>query len=526
MSTSTKFLLTDETGQRIADCFEGSETTGTLERIAEALEGGSGLDAHIASTVNDTNGIHGVRVNQSTHKVQYYDETQEEWVDVAGSSGTGNGKCIPSVNSITLTDANQIQTFSVEYYGTCIVRSSDPAVAAVTISNSGVATVTAGTNTGDATITVFSTGDATHSTAVAFVSVTNEAGAIYGVQWDGSASQAWVRTGAAALFTDPVPAVNNGDGSSPFDTVAPWSGMEKSTRNGNVMVKIPKFWFKWTKSGSSLKLEISSKQKSGFFVSPAHANRGDGAGDRDVVYVGRYHCGASDYKSKTGVLPEVNHTRAEFRTSIHSLGNTIWQWDYATRVTIQMLYLVEYGNWDSQQTIGFGCAPDGSTSAVRNMGYTDNMLYHTGTTAVNKTTYGGTQYRYIEGLWDNCYDWCDGIYFDTEKIYIIKAPSSFSDTTGGTYVGDRATAGGFIKSMGLSEVSGFEWLIYPDDCTGADQDTYVGDYCGYNASGVVLYVGGHYGQNRNLGLFFLDGYNAATSKFANIGSRLLELPAA
>ena len=49
----------------------------------------------------------------------------------------------------------------------------------------------------------------------------------------------------------------------------------------------------------------------------------------------------------------------------------------------------------------------------------------------------------------------------------------------------------------------------------------IDDYCNYNASGVVLHVGGNYNQNQNHGLFYLNGNNAATNKNANIGSRLL-----
>jgi hypothetical protein len=48
-----------------------------------------------------------------------------------------------------------------------------------------------------------------------------------------------------------------------------------------------------------------------------------------------------------------------------------------------------------------------------------------------------------------------------------------------------------------------------------------GDYCNYNASGVVLYVGGNYNQNQNHGLFYLNGNNAASNSNQNIGSRIL-----
>lgn len=437
-----------------------------------------------------------------------------------------NGKCDPSVDSLTLDDDHPTKTFSVDAYGTVMIRVSDTSVCNATISSAGVVTVTANADPGTATITLFSTGDETHGTAVAFVTVTSTASGVYGVEWDGSALQTWTRTGAAANFEDPTPAVNNGTGSSPFDTIQPWAGMVRETRTaGGACVKIPKFWFKWTISGASRKLEISNRAKTGFMVSPAHQNRGDGVGERDYVYIGRYHC-ASDYKSTTGVVPLVSKTRDQFRSGIHALGTRVYQVDIMMMTTIWLLYLVEFANWDSQKTIGYGCAPDGSTSAVRAMGYTDAMQYHTGTTAVNRTTYGGTQYRNIEGLWDNCYDWYDGVYFSGANIYAIINPNNFSDTTGGTLVGTRPTTSAYIKSFKNSEVSGFEWFMYPDDVTGASEDTYVGDYCSYNASGVVLLGGGSYDQGRYYGLFYLDGSHAASLQSANIGSRLQELPAA
>lgn len=50
---------------------------------------------------------------------------------------------------------------------------------------------------------------------------------------------------------------------------------------------------------------------------------------------------------------------------------------------------------------------------------------------------------------------------------------------------------------------------------------FLDDYCNYNASGVVLYVGGNYGQNQNHGAFYLNGNNTASNANANIGCRPL-----
>ncbi len=67
------------------------------------------------------------------------------------------------------------------------------------------------------------------------------------------------------------------------------------------------------------------------------------------------------------------------------------------------------------------------------MGYTDSMPYHTGTTLASRDSYGiGTQYRYIEGLWDNVYDWGDGCYYNSNGLNIINTPSSFSDNSSST----------------------------------------------------------------------------------------------
>ena len=345
---------------------------------------------------------------------------------------------------------------------------------------------------------------------------------IYGVLWDGTSSTTWSRTDDAANFTNPVPAVGNGTGSSPFDTILPWKGMQKVTdSSAGTLVSIPKFWYKWTRSGNTMKLQIANKYVSGYYVSPAHQDRGDGSGERDVVYVGRYHCGSSAYKSVSGQTPKVSITRATARTNISNLGSTIWQFDYAMLWTIQMLYLVEYGNWNTQATIGYGC---GNNSAVQSMGATDSMQYHTGTSQSSRTTYGvGCQYRYIEDLWGNCSDWVDGIYFRGSSIYGIKKPASFSDSSGGTSIGTRATSGGYISRYTTPTASGFEWALYPSAVSGSES-TYITDYCDYDSSGVVLRCGGSYDQNQGYGLFYLGGYSTASNSSSNIGCRLQKLP--
>lgn len=346
---------------------------------------------------------------------------------------------------------------------------------------------------------------------------------IYGAEWDGSSNPAWTRTDAAANFVDPDPAVNNGDGRSPFDGISPWSGMEiVDDPTAGKLVSIPKYWYKWTRSGAAMKLQIANYAAEGFHVSPAHADRGDGKGERDYAYVGRYHCNTS-YMSQAGSHPADSMTRAQARSSIHNLGSTYWQYDFAMYWTIMMLYLVEYANWNSQATIGHGCSPDGSWF---NMGATDAMIYHTGTTAASRDIYGCCQYRYIEGLWDNVNDWCDGIYFSGTTIYCIKNPASFSDTSGGTNVGTRVTYGGYISGWSMPTTFGFEYALFPNELSGSET-TCVCDYYtakNYTSDGTVLYVGGSALRNQVFGAFYMSGYYDQSFANNSIGCRLQKLP--
>lgn len=465
--------------------------------------------------------------NAGSYNAQFSlkDTVGTQWADgttgdktVAWSIQKAAGSLSLSPTSMTLDADNPSKTITVTRSGTGAIsaQSSAPDVASVSVSGNKI-TVT-GHENGDVTVTVNVAADSNYNAPAAKTcSVTVSFAQIYGVQWDGTASTTWSRTDAAETFMNPTPAVNNGNGSSPFDTIMPWAGMVvEDDATAGKLVKIPKYWFKWTRSGNGMKLQISNGPEAGFHVSPAHADRGDGKGERDYVYVGRYHCNTS-YKSQAGSQPAANMTRAAARSSIHNLGSTYWQYDYAMYWTIMMLYLVEYANWNSQATIGYGCSP---SNAKFNMGATDNMVYHTGTSAASRTTYGSVQYRHIEGLWDNVCDWCDGIRFSGSTVYCIANPASFSDTSGGTNVGTRATSSGWISGWTNPTADGFEYALYPNAVSGSET-TYVCDYCNYNASGVVLHVGGNYGQNQNHGAFYLNGNNAASNANTNIGCRPL-----
>lgn len=407
-----------------------------------------------------------------------------------------------------------------------VTRAGDGAITA-TSNHTDIATVSVSGNKvnvtavdeGSATITVKVAAGTNHnapSNKTFTVNVTNMVH-IYGAQWDGSSTTKWTRTDEAAGFTDPVPYVQGASKySSPFDDLQPWAGMVKSERTGGTMVAIPKFWYKLTQNGNGLKIQIADRAQSGFSVSPAHMDRGDGKGERDVVYIGRYHCHTSNWKSQSGGQPKADITRSSARSSIHNLGSNIWQMDFAMRFTIWLLYIVEFADWNSQAKIGYGCSPSGSKF---NMGATDSMPYHTGTTQNSRTSYSCCQYRNIEGLWDNVYDWMDGCYYNGSGLNVIKNPNQFSDSANGVSVGTPSN--GYPSKFTVKTNGGFPVFV-PSQSNGSDS-TYSCDGWGFNASGPCLFVGGGYSRDADRGLFCV-GYSGSSGSGASVGCRLQELP--
>ena len=439
----------------------------------------------------------------------------------------GKGDQVVSVSpaSVTLNTSARSAKFTVTRNGNGVITATSNNTGVATVGNinqtTGEVTVNSvNDTTGMAVITV-KVAEGTNYLAGTDKSVQVKAQfvTIYGVEWDWTSggSTKGTRTDGAAGFGDPNPAVNNGSGSSPFDNLYPWNGMVKETRSGGVMVKEPKYWYKWTKTGKKLKLQIADGPVEGFHVDPVNMDRGDGLGELDFSYIGRYHCG-SDYKSSTNVAQKVNITRSTARSGIHNLGSYIWQMDFAQMWYVGMLFLVEFADWNGQTKIGYGCSQSGSK---QNNGRTDSMQYHTGTTAANRTTYGFTQYRNIEGWWDNVYDWMDGCYYNSNGLNVIKNPAQFSDSGNGVLVGKPAGSG-YPSDLAIPTQDGLEWALYPSAVNGS-QTTYVPDGWSFSGSGPCLYHGGIYGQGLNHGPFYV-GYNSASNSDTYIGCRLQERP--
>lgn len=357
---------------------------------------------------------------------------------------------------------------------------------------------------------------------------------VFGVVWDTSnSSTALTRLTpetdpygfvTMAVTTEPVPAVGTGSGSSPFDSYAPWSGMKECNLNASgtvtawkgdssfarsndyTMVFVPEFYVAAKRNGTKQYFYVSDKPKTGMTKHP-------GSGK----YVGRYHMNSGgDGYSKTGVSPYVNITRATSRSKAKSNGTKFHLYDFATYCAIIFLYIVEFADWNCQNKIAYGRV--NQSSAVTS-GKTDTMVYHTGT-AGSRISDGAAacQYRWIENLWGNVYQFIDGFNANGATVFACTDPGKYADDTetGYTKIG-ILPSNGWIKDLTVTD----DGLLIPKT-TGGSETTNVPDYLYMQSTGWrVLYVGGGWSGGTDSGLLCFDASNTSSHSFAGISARLL-----
>lgn len=365
---------------------------------------------------------------------------------------------------------------------------------------------------------------------------------VFGVSWDSSQpSTALTRLTKANdpnklvtvdITTEPVPAVGTGSGSSPFDNYMPWMGMEeyniintsgkvlnKKGESGftrtnisvPVMVKIPEFYYKIEKSGSIFRYYVADGPVDGLSLHP-------GSGDN---YLARYEAGEASsgtlgfiLASYSGTTPSVSKTRSTFRDYARNMASGFQLRDIAAWCAYDLLYLVEYADWDSQKKIGPGIVND---TVAHKTGETDAMVYHTG--RANSGDNSAVQYRGIENPWGNVWEWVDGINFNNYAPVICTDPTKYADdtTTNYTVAGVPLGGSGSTKTLGIS--TNLPWAYLPRE-PGGSETTYIPDSMNSSSAWKVLMVGGSRGNSSAAGLFCFHAGNSSSSSGVSIGTRL------
>lgn len=479
------------------------------------------------------------KINAGSYTATFTPNGNYMWSDgsvtaksVGWSIGKASGFISVNKTEITFTPSIKQTAVIVQRSGNATISAVSGNTSLITITsinqNTGEISVkSSGSVSGSTTITISIPDTQNYTEASATITVSARMVNVYGVEWDwenGNSSRG-VRIDDSANFSDPNPAVNNGTGSSPFDNLMPWSGMRKVNRTGGVMVMEPRYWFKWTKTGKKLKLQIADGPLDGFYTDPVNMARDDDLPESTVSYIGRYPCNNTNFLSQTAC--GLNSNRLNLTTYRETLrdviGSNYYLVDFNQYWYIGMLYLVEFADWNTQKTIGIG-----GVTADTLTGGTDAMQYHTGTSASSRTSRGEVQYRNVERLWGSPEVWLDGMWREntttSKKIFVVKSPKKYmTNNVYGTnsdaiYLGDYtpSTDRVYPAEFTIPTEPGFEWALYP--CAGGGSvNTYVTDRW-YFPSAAHLTWGSSYpfgvSEENSVGLFELNGvvpYNSERS---------------
>lgn len=413
--------------------------------------------------------------------------SETDTVTVTKDGRTYNGKWVSSENIWSFTKLKGIGTYTV--------------------------TATNGTDTVSTQVTIELEGQS-KSVELQFVK-------IYGISRDiTKSSPAWARTDKAVGMTATA-TIGTVAGSSDFDDCYPWNGIVRETLlTGDVMVKIPKFYFQRYREGNVEHIRITNKATSGFTLHPLFNH---GGVESECAYIGAYKT-SSNNKSVSGASPQVSQTRATMRNNAKAKGAGWSLIDIAALSAIQMLILVEFANNDVQSVIGRGYC-DNNYSAL-NTGTCNNVSGLTGRPA---GTYGNADvvWRGIEGFWGNVWEWVDGVNWGGGMYYVCNDPSKYVDDTTTNYTtlsfaGSVNWSGDYIVEEGLDITNNH--VILPRAAIGGSSSTYECDACWSDTGWRVFRHGGAWDSGSFCGLFTAHLYYDSSSSNSGVGSRLLYIP--
>lgn len=210
--------------------------------------------------------------------------------------------------------------------------------------------------------------------------------------------------------------------------------------DGQVMTQIPKFYYKQILSGTTKYWYVSLYKLNGFELHPAFIRDGKEVPYR---YMGSFEGSMYDASSSrmtsqanipnqiyasgdmlcsiAGQWAKTSESRNNFRLMANQRGTNWRQMDYLLLSAIQLLYLIEYANFNSQSMIGAGRAnlSGGGWTPNSYIGMTGFSVKNGNNTA--SVQVGGTNgfmtdymsYRGIENFYGNVWKFIDGITWDS-----------------------------------------------------------------------------------------------------------------
>ena len=341
-------------------------------------------------------------------------------------------------------------------------------------------------------------------------------GNIYGVSWDGSSSGTLQRTDAAVGLNAGINGAQND-----FDTRGPWGLMDKTITDdkGNSFVRIPKLYIKKTQTDKLATWQVSLSKIDDSWYLPKCFWDFTNQKELDYVDVGRYQGTVTDglLQSKSGVTATASLTIGSFRADARANGDGYKLLDIHVVDVWQVLFLIEFATLDSQ-SIMHGNLDNGSSGSAKTNGTGSN---HAGSSGYATST-GPMDYRGIENMYGNLYQWTDGVNLTGANAWVCDDANKYqSDLFAAPYQAlSYTTAKGWISKMGYD--SNHPFAQFATVASGS-ASTYYADYQYTTTGNTVAAYGGCWGGTDSYGgaFYWNLGYSSAYSDVFH-GSRLVK----
>ncbi len=295
-------------------------------------------------------------------------------------------------------------------------------------------------------------------------------------------------------------------------TITAWYGDENfkfDGSNGEVLTYIPEFYYRRYQDGENEYISISKEYQEGYTKSGAFS-------------VGRYTMSGDTTKvhSRSGYKPFTNKMISDYRTYARNLGEEFSQLDYHYFI-LQLLYLVEYADYNSQAKLGAGYT-NASHTAPTTSGGCDILGMHSG--SADGTDNSSVIYRGIEDIFGNMWQFVDGINIKDNQAYICYNKNQYeSDKYDGCYepIGyiNSSSTGVYISKLGYDPNNSL--ISLPVETNGSE-NTYITDYYYSDSGNRIALVGGNFTYAFRAGWWTWAFNNSSSNVTAVHGARLLK----
>ena len=326
--------------------------------------------------------------------------------------------------------------------------------------------------------------------------------------------------------------------------------------DGQVMVEIPMFYVKRSVNGTVSTWAIADVPLEGFELHPAFVKDGKVVPFRyisayDACYFdatdstyksglnldnlsGSLDLAADKLSSVSGVYPIVGVLRSDCRSLAANRGTGWRQIDFALWSAVQLLYLVEFQSFYSQNITGAGNtaatyvgSSSNQTDSPHSVAGKSNSL---GNASTNTTTGASSasrdtafmSFRGIENMYGNCWSWADGINVNVTangNVHVTNNSADFADNTSTNMQLVSTTAP--TTSNFVSAIAAIDNYFVASSVSGGSSTTYLTDYWfGSASSNRVVRVGGNADSGVIAGAFIVFAGDASSLRFRDIGARL------